>query len=172
MTKKVIEEKSKLKDGIEKVLKDNNVYPVSEPIWKSLYVNHAKKTNEKTAEGVRRKINESIGERKKGIYVYKKEESGKVLYVGSGWLPDRIRQHYNESYRESSPNNKGIDWYTFFQLGSNQGQLKVFWKILDEKLNEKDASNTGRLLEYMLAYVLEPSFKHFRKIEREKRASR
>jgi len=146
-------ENRSFKEGIKEILEENNFLPISETDWKCLTVIHTEPSEDSEKRRTNSKIRSSLGDkRKKGVYVYKKEKTGEILYVGRGNLYGRITQHYRESYVRVPETHRYKKWYEFFS--SHKGKLNVFWKEME--------AEKGEVIESMLSYVMEPAFVSFK----------
>jgi len=135
-----------MKNKIKQFLEDNDLLPISN--WHSFEVIHRDMSPE-DSKGLD-EIKDIVLE-KNGLYVYEKD--GIILYVGKGKsLFDRIKNHYISSYQEVSGDTKNKKWHRFFS--SNQGKLRIYWKELEDE-------KTRQVIEKMLDYILEPTFKSF-----------
>lgn len=72
------------------------------------------------------------------------------MYIGKGKpLLNRIKSHYNESYRPVGRGDMGGRFQKFFS--SNSGLVKVYYKEVDGELNRQ-------IIEAMLKCVCSPMF--------------
>ena len=74
----------------------------------------------------------------------------RCLYVGAGNLKERLHSHYRESYDE--PKGKAKRWCVFFGARENQGEMRIFYKEMEDRKAE--------VIEQMLSYVLVPEFEN------------
>ena len=127
---------------LKKILSRDNSYAVKD--WKPpLTLRHNGVDERKKAFPV---INDAIRKGVNGVYVYMKGEV--CLYVGKGNLRGRLHSHYIESLPESKSKGIGKRWCEFF--GKNLGEMRIFWKQMDDR--------KAKVIEQMLTYVLKPKF--------------
>jgi hypothetical protein len=114
--------------------------------WKNCVLTHNGKKGQKKAYS---DIDGAILKKVGGVYVYMKKDV--CLYVGkSRNLNWRIKDHYRESYAKPKPKDRGKRWYDFFGARENQGDMRIFWKPMEDR--------KAKVVEQMLSYVLEPEF--------------
>ena len=143
------------KGELKRILGRDNSYAIND--WKPpLILRHNGVDERKEAYS---RINDAIKNDIKGIYVYMKNEG--CLYVGAGYLRQRLHSHYIESLPESKSKGRGKRWCEFFGDRENQGEMRVFWKQVDDR--------KAKVIEQMLIYVLEPKFE---KVARQKSLSK
>jgi hypothetical protein len=141
-----------MKRKITSFLKKDGYLPIDTRKWVSFYINHSKPAkNERKANKML--IINKVGD-SSGVYIYK-NNLGKVLYVGKGDpLKHRLYSHYRESFEKVPGDTLDNLWHKFFFF--HKGKLRVYCKIVE---GEKER----RIIEQMLAYVLNPQFASFRK---------
>jgi hypothetical protein len=135
-------DEEEFKGRLKRILLRDNSYAVED--WKPpLILRHNGVDKRKQAYS---RINDAIKSDMRGVYVYMKNEV--CLYVGAGYLRQRLHSHYIESLPESK--SKGKRWCEFFGAPENQGEMRIFWKQMDDW--------KAKVIEQMLIYVLEPKF--------------
>jgi len=133
------------KEEIKRILRRHDSYAVED--WKPpLIYRHNGVDGRKKAYSV---INDAIKKGVNGVYVYMNRKG--CLYVGKGNLNGRLHSHYRESLHNSKSKSGSKRHYKFFGAPEHQGEMKIFWKQMDDR--------RAKVIEQMLIYVLEPEFK-------------
>ncbi|MEF8683605.1 UNVERIFIED_CONTAM: hypothetical protein ORM23_26705 [Bacillus cereus] len=113
----------KFDNSLKDVLVNNSLLPLeSNPYWFNFEINY--KYNEKEKHNndlpLRKKIDKFVSKDKRGLYIFINPITEEVLYVGEGWIRDRLREHVKKLYEENiRPRN------IFFK--SIQCDVRIYW---------------------------------------------
>ena len=105
--------------------------------WPSLHLVHEPPGDKNEKKRVFSRIDQFCrkqGERISGVYLY--ERKGDVLYIGKGKpIFNRVKSHYNESYREVSGDTKTKKWHRFFS--KYNGPITVYISEIEREADRK-----------------------------------
>lgn len=136
-----------MQDKITNFLIDIGFYPICNDKWESFIIKHVAPESIELEKETFDYIKKQVGN-KSGIYVYATTNE-EILYIGKGNpLFSRLKSHYIESYRPV-PGDRSGRFHAFFS--SNQGEIKIYWKELDNELYRQ-------IVEIMLKTLYTPKF--------------
>jgi hypothetical protein len=105
--------------------------------WPSLQLDHeppGDRNEEKRVFSLIDNFCRKQGKRISGVYLY--ERKGEVLYIGKGKpIFNRVKSHYNESYREVSGDTKTKKWHRFFS--KYNGPITVYISEIGREADRK-----------------------------------
>lgn len=114
---------SKFDSNLKETLVSNSLLPLdSNSLWCWFDISYKYNEDEKATSDLplRRKIDEFVPKNKRGLYVIVDPITEEVLYIGEGWIRNRLHEHIKKLYEEKQrPRNK------FFK--SIQGDIRIYW---------------------------------------------
>ncbi|MDA2190709.1 hypothetical protein PDN08_23765 [Bacillus cereus] len=113
----------KFDNSLKQALINQSLLPLdSNSSWYNFEINY--KYNEKQKHTndlpLRKEVDKFVSKSKRGIYVIVDSTSEEVLYVGEGWVRNRLHEHIKKLYEDKPrPRNK------FFK--SIQSEIRIYW---------------------------------------------
>lgn len=110
-------------NSLKETLVSNSLLPLdSNSLWRCFEITFKYNENEKHTKGLllRRKIDESVPKNKRGLYVFVDPITEEALYVGEGWIRDRLHRHIKKLYLLEEKTSR-----EFFK--SIQGDVRIYW---------------------------------------------
>ncbi len=108
--------------NLEQFLLENSILPLKSKRWSNFILEYKYKEYDQLRKGLelKSKIKEFVSKDKRGVYVFVDSTTEEVLYVGEGWIQDRLHSHIEKLYE-----NKRTKRIEFFK--SIQGQIRIYW---------------------------------------------
>ncbi|MGD6870449.1 hypothetical protein ACQCV6_30720 [Bacillus cereus] len=113
----------KFDNSLKQALINQSLLPLdSNSSWYNFEINY--KYNEKQKHTndlpLRKEVDKFVSKSNRGIYVIVDSTSEEVLYVGEGWVRNRLHEHIKKLYEDKPrPRNK------FFK--SIQSEIRIYW---------------------------------------------
>ncbi|MEF7637810.1 hypothetical protein [Bacillus thuringiensis] len=111
----------KFDNSLKDVLVNNSLLPLEpNPYWFNFEINYNYNEKHTNDLPLRKKIGKFVPKNKRALYIFVNPITEEALYVGEGWIRDRLHEHVKKLYEENiRPRN------IFFK--SIQGDVRIYW---------------------------------------------